>query len=113
MPAEQRPGRVTITHPIKVIATGESTNFTCKVDMSNSILKYLTLEWYMREGDDYTAVPEIETQRKASSLILMIQNAKATVTNGTSYKCQMYYRKFSDFAYSLLLVKGKCSCLLD
>lgn len=93
----------------KVIIRGTRTSFTCKVDIKNSIPKYLVFKWYRQEKGTYVEVPSSETYRhNDSASVLMIENAKATPKTGILYKCQTLYKgRKSDSNGPHLVVHGR------
>ena len=75
------------------MVAGASLNFTCVVDMPNSLPKYLSFKWFKKVNDNYLEIPDEQTHRKdGTTSLLMINNAQTTPPNGTLYKCQMDYR---------------------
>ena len=77
----------------KVVVAGTSVSFTCTVDLSKSLVKYLSFKWFKKEGDTFVEIPAEQTRRhNDSSSVLMIKNAKTTPLGGILYKCQISYK---------------------
>ena len=89
----------------KVVVAGASLDFTCTVEMSKSLPKYLSFKWFKKVNGTYLEIPDNQTYRKSGGTsVLMIENAQTTLPNGASYKCQMDYRGKIHSGYSLLVV---------
>lgn len=89
----------------KVVIAGASLDFTCAVDMSQSLPKYLSFKWFKKVNGTYLDIPVEQTYRKSGGTsVLMIKNAQTTLPSGTLYKCQMDYRGKIRSNYSRLVV---------
>ena len=89
----------------KVVVAGASLDFTCEVDISRSLPKYLSFKWFKKVNGTYLEIPDDQTYRKSGGTsVLMIKNAQTTLPSGTLYKCQMEYRGKIHIGYSRLLV---------
>lgn len=89
----------------KVDVAGASLDFTCAVDMSRSLPKYLSFKWFKKVNGTYLEIPDEQTyQKSGDTSVLMIKNVQPTPPNGTLYKCQMDYRGKIRSDYSHLVV---------
>lgn len=106
---EIQPCCPTVSPVKKVVVAGTSFNFTCVVDMSKSLPKYLSFKWFKEVNGTYLEIPDKQTHRKSGSTsVLMIKNVKTTPPGGTLYKCQMSYRgKTSSYRPRLVVFSGE------
>ena len=82
-----------VTPAKKVEVAGASLNFTCVVDMSRSLPKYLSFKWFKKVNGTYLEIPDEQTHRQSGGTsVLKIKNAQTTPPNGNLYTCQMDYR---------------------
>ena len=93
----------------KVVVAGTCVNFICVVDLSKSLVKYLSFKWFKEEGDTYVEIPAEQTRRhNDSSSVLMIDHAKTTPLGGILYKCQISYRgRTSSYRPRLAVMSGE------
>ena len=92
----------------KVVVAGVRLDFTCAVDMSRSLPKYLSLKWFKKVNGTFLEIPDEQTHERSnetySTSVLVIKNAQTSPPSGFSYKCQMSYRDKITREHSSLLV---------
>lgn len=101
----------TVSPKTRLIAVGESVNFTCEVNKNG---QQVTLKWYKKinSNDDFSpvATSQVDEQRTNSKVVLVLMITKATASNQERdvFKCELTYGSNTlKNKYVALTIRGK------